>query len=122
MKLPRRRRQLGTYIASDVPRPHFCDQPFLFQVGVSEAGGQFGGRHGEAIFIGGQTPECTRLRVNNIRNIANQKGRDLSHIKVIVVPRLAKWLLDRSVRLENHGSKYKWRARETIPRYQITKN
>jgi hypothetical protein len=34
----------------------------MFQVGVSEGGGQFGRRHGEAIFIGGQIPECTRLR------------------------------------------------------------
>jgi alkanesulfonate monooxygenase SsuD/methylene tetrahydromethanopterin reductase-like flavin-dependent oxidoreductase (luciferase family) len=88
-----------------VPRPHFCGQPFLFQVGVSEGGGQFGRRHGEAIFIGGQIPECTRLIVSNMRDIANQQGRDLSPIKVIVVPRLAKWLLDRSVSLENPGSK-----------------
>ncbi|KAJ5513830.1 Nitrilotriacetate monooxygenase component A/pristinamycin IIA synthase subunit A [Penicillium fimorum] len=95
-------RQLGTYIASDgvreinhkgeyfdVPGPHFCEPspqrtPFLFQAGVSEAGGQFGGKHGEAIFIGGQTPEGTRLTVDNIRNIAKQHGRDPNHIKVIV--------------------------------------
>ncbi|KAJ5188953.1 Nitrilotriacetate monooxygenase component A/pristinamycin IIA synthase subunit A [Penicillium cf. griseofulvum] len=95
-------RQLGTYIASDgvreinhkgkyfdVPGPHFCEPspqrtPFLFQAGVSEAGGQFGGKHGEAIFIGGQTPEGTRLTVDNIRNIAKQQGRDPNHIKVIV--------------------------------------
>ncbi|KAJ5163874.1 Nitrilotriacetate monooxygenase component A/pristinamycin IIA synthase subunit A [Penicillium coprophilum] len=95
-------RQLGTYIASDgvreinhkgkyfdVPGPHFCEPspqrtPFLFQAGVSEAGGQFGGKHGEAIFIGGQTPEGTRMTVDNIRNIAKQQGRDPNHIKVIV--------------------------------------
>lgn len=95
-------RQLGTYIASDavreinhkgkyfsVPGPHFCEPspqrtPFLFQAGVSEAGGQFGGKHGEAIFIGGQTPEGTRLTVDNVRKVAKEQGRDPNHIKVIV--------------------------------------
>ena len=95
-------RQLGTYIASDavlpinhkgkyfeVPGPHFCEPspqrtPFLFQAGVSEAGNGFGGKHGEAIFIGGQTPEGTRATVENIRKIAQQEGRDQNHLKVIV--------------------------------------
>ncbi|KAJ5579986.1 uncharacterized protein N7459_005971 [Penicillium hispanicum] len=95
-------RRLGTYIASDavreinhkgkyfeVPGPHFCEPspqrtPFLFQAGVSEAGNGFGGKHGEAIFIGGQTPEATRGTVDNIRNIARQEGRDPNHLKVLV--------------------------------------
>lgn len=95
-------RAVGTYIESDavrqinhkgkyfdVPGPHFCEPspqrtPFLFQAGVSEAGNGFGGKHGEAIFIGGQTPEATRLTVDNIRKIAQQEGRDPNHIKVIV--------------------------------------
>ncbi|CEJ56999.1 Putative Xenobiotic compound family [Penicillium brasilianum] len=95
-------RELGTYIASDavlpinhkgkyfeVPGPHFCEPspqrtPFLFQAGVSEAGNGFGGKHGEAIFIGGQTPEATRATVENIRKIAQQEGRDPNHLKVIV--------------------------------------
>ncbi|KAG0159648.1 hypothetical protein PDIDSM_7171 [Penicillium digitatum] len=75
-------RQLGTYIASDGPSPQRT--PFLFQAGVSEAGGQFGGKHGEVIFIGGQTPEGTRLTVDNVRNVAKQHGRDPNHIKVII--------------------------------------
>lgn len=95
-------RQLGTYIASDavlpinhkgkyfeVPGPHFCEPspqrtPFLFQAGVSEAGNGFGGKHGEAIFIGGQTPEATRATVENIRKIAQQEGRNPNHLKIIV--------------------------------------
>jgi FMN-dependent oxidoreductase (nitrilotriacetate monooxygenase family) len=95
-------REAGTYIESDavrqinhkgkyfdVPGPHFCEPspqrtPFLFQAGVSEAGNGFGGKHGEAIFIGGQTPEGTRLTVDNIRKIAQGEGRDQNHIKVIV--------------------------------------
>lgn len=95
-------RETGTYIAQDavsqihhkgkyfdVPGPHFVEPspqrtPFLFQAGVSEAGNGFGGKHGEAIFIGGQTPEGVRKTVDNIRKIAAQEGRNPKHIKVIV--------------------------------------
>lgn len=95
-------RETGTYVASgavrqinhkgkyfDVPGPHFCEPspqrtPFLFQAGVSEAGNDFGGKHGEAIFVGGQTPEGTRLTVDNIRAVAKREGRNPEHIKVIV--------------------------------------
>jgi alkanesulfonate monooxygenase SsuD/methylene tetrahydromethanopterin reductase-like flavin-dependent oxidoreductase (luciferase family) len=58
--------------------------PFLFQAGVSEAGNGFGGKHGEAIFIGGQTPEIVRVTVDNLRDIAKREGRDPGHIEVIV--------------------------------------
>ncbi|KAJ5130022.1 uncharacterized protein N7515_006061 [Penicillium bovifimosum] len=95
-------RESGVYIAADgvreinhkgkyfqVPGPHFCEPspqrtPFLFQAGVSEAGGQFGGKHGEAIFIGGVTPENTRPVVDNIRRVAAENGRDPNHIKIII--------------------------------------
>jgi len=73
----------------EVPGPHFCEPssqrtPFLFQAGVSEAGNAFGGRHGEAIFIGGQTPEVARKVVDSIREVARLEGRDTNHIKVIL--------------------------------------
>lgn len=73
----------------DVPGPHFCEPsiqrtPFLFQAGVSEAGNAFGGKHGEAIFIGGQTPEVVRKVVDSIRSNAEREGRDPNHIKVIL--------------------------------------
>lgn len=92
----------GVYIAPDavrqihhqgkyfnVPGPHFCEPsvqrtPFLFQAGVSEAGNGFGGKHGEAIFVAGQTPEGVRSTVDNIRKVAESEGRDPAHIKVIV--------------------------------------
>ena len=95
-------RERGIYIASDgvrqinhkgkyfeVPGPHFCEPspqrtPFLFQAGVSEAGNNFGSRHAEAIFVGGQTPEGVRGTVDNIRRLAAQQGRSQDHIKVIV--------------------------------------
>lgn len=92
----------GIYIASDavrqinhkgkyfeVPGPHFCEPspqrtPFLFQAGVSEAGNKFGGKHAEAIFVGGQTPEQLQTTVDNIRRIAEEEGRDPDHLKIIV--------------------------------------
>ncbi|KAI8306831.1 Dimethyl-sulfide monooxygenase [Colletotrichum sp. SAR11_240] len=95
-------RESGTYIASDavsqihhkgkyfeVPGPHFVEPspqrtPFLFQAGVSEAGNGFGGKHGEAIFIGGQTIEGVRKTVDNLRKIAAEEGRDPNHIKIIL--------------------------------------
>ncbi|KAF5517295.1 Dimethyl-sulfide monooxygenase [Colletotrichum aenigma] len=95
-------RESGTYIASDavsqihhkgkyfeVAGPHFVETspqrtPFLFQAGVSEAGNGFGGKHGEAIFIGGQTIEGVRKTVDNLRKIAAEEGRDPSHIKIIL--------------------------------------
>ncbi|KAG0648008.1 Dimethylsulfide monooxygenase large subunit [Hyphodiscus hymeniophilus] len=90
----------------EVPGPHFCEPspqrtPFLFQVslpnswvlegqtdsekaGVSEAGNNFGGKHGEAIFIGGQTPEGVKTTVDNIRKVATDEGRNPNHIKIIL--------------------------------------
>ncbi|KAL4879228.1 luciferase-like domain-containing protein [Aspergillus karnatakaensis] len=95
-------RESGVYIAPDavrqihhkgkyfkVPGPHFCEPspqrtPFLFQAGVSEAGNGFGGKHGEAIFVAGQTPEGVKTTVDNIRKVAESEGRDPKNIKVIV--------------------------------------
>lgn len=95
-------RETGQYIASDgvrqihhkgkhfeVPGPHFCEPspqrtPFLFQAGVSEAGNGFGGKHGEAIFIGGQTPDQVKTTVDNLRSVAKKEGRDPNHLKVIL--------------------------------------
>ena len=95
-------RDAGVYIAPDavreinhvgryfnVPGPHFSEPspqrtPFLFQAGVSEAGNAFGGRHGEAIFVGAQTAEGLRPKVDNIRRVAAEAGRSQEHIKVVV--------------------------------------
>ncbi|VUC30533.1 unnamed protein product [Clonostachys rosea] len=95
-------RETGQYIANDavrqihhkgkyfeVPGPHFCEPspqrtPLLFQAGVSEAGNGFGGKHGEAIFIGGQTKEGVRKTVDNLRSIAAKEGRDPNHIKILL--------------------------------------
>ncbi|ETS74168.1 hypothetical protein PFICI_14034 [Pestalotiopsis fici W106-1] len=95
-------RERGVYIAEyavrqihhkgkyfDVPGPHFCEPspqrtPFLFQAGVSEAGNNFGGKHGEAIFIGGQTYETVQKTVASIRDVAKREDRDPNHIKVVL--------------------------------------
>ncbi|KAF3019819.1 hypothetical protein E8E14_012882 [Neopestalotiopsis sp. 37M] len=95
-------REAGVYIAEDavrpihhkgkyfeVPGPHFCEPspqrtPFLFQAGVSEAGNNFGGKHGEAIFIGGQTYEAVQKTVTSIRDVAKREGRNPKHIKVVL--------------------------------------
>ncbi|KAL1989803.1 hypothetical protein VTN49DRAFT_7000 [Thermomyces lanuginosus] len=95
-------RERGVYIVPDgvsqihhkgkyfeVPGPHFCEPspqrtPFLFQAGVSKAGNDFGGKHAEAIFVGGQTPEIVRGTVDNIRNVVKNEGRDPNHVKIIV--------------------------------------
>lgn len=95
-------RESGVYIAPDavrqihhkgkyfeVPGPHFVEPspqrtPFLFQAGVSEAGNNFGGKHGEAIFIGGQTYEKVKATVDNIHAVVKKEGRDPNHIKIIL--------------------------------------
>ena len=88
--VPDRVRQIhhkGRYF--NVPGPHLCEPsaqrtPFLFQAGSSKSGKEFGAKHAEAIFVGGQLPEKTRLSVDAIRELANVKyGRDPSHIKII---------------------------------------
>lgn len=73
----------------NVPGPHLCEPspqrtPFLFQAGSSKAGKEFGAKHAEAIFVGGQLPEKTRASVDALRALAKDKyGRDPNHIKVI---------------------------------------
>lgn len=94
-------RATGRYIADDavqtidhdgkyfrVPGPHLVAPspqrtPFLFQAGTSSAGNDFGGKHGEAIFISAQTPALLRRTSDNIRAVAAAHGRHPDHIKVI---------------------------------------
>lgn len=73
----------------NVPGPHICEPspqrtPFLFQAGTSKAGKEFGAKHAEAIFVGGQTPEKVRVSVDALRDLAkNRFGRNPSHLKII---------------------------------------
>jgi FMN-dependent oxidoreductase (nitrilotriacetate monooxygenase family) len=70
--VPERVRQIhhkGKYF--NAPGPHLCEPspqrtPFLFQAGTSKSGKEFGAKHAEAIFVGGQLPEKVRLSVDAI--------------------------------------------------------
>ncbi|KAI1390529.1 Nitrilotriacetate monooxygenase component A/pristinamycin IIA synthase subunit A [Hypoxylon trugodes] len=71
-----------------VPGPHIAEPspqrtPFLFQAGTSKAGAEFGGKHAEAVFVGGQLPELVRKSVDNLRESARQFGRDPQHLKIL---------------------------------------
>ena len=72
-----------------VPGPHICEPspqrtPFLFQAGTSKAGTEFGAKHAEAVFLGGQSPEKVKASVDALRKTAKEKfGRDSSHLKMI---------------------------------------
>jgi FMN-dependent oxidoreductase (nitrilotriacetate monooxygenase family) len=88
--VPERVRQIhhkGKYF--NVPGPHLCEPspqrtPFLFQAGTSAAGKEFGAKHAEAIFVGGQLPEKVHISVDAIRKLAKEKyGRNPNHIKII---------------------------------------
>ncbi|KAF3065167.1 Dimethyl-sulfide monooxygenase [Daldinia childiae] len=70
-----------------VPGPHISEPspqrtPFLFQAGTSKAGTEFGAKHAEAVFMGGQLPELVRKSVDALRSTAKIFGRDPNHIKV----------------------------------------
>lgn len=70
-----------------VPGPHISEPspqrtPFLFQAGTSKAGTEFGAKHAEAVFMGGQLPELVRKSVDALRSTAKTFGRDPNHIKV----------------------------------------
>ncbi|KAF2799064.1 alkanesulfonate monooxygenase [Melanomma pulvis-pyrius CBS 109.77] len=88
--VPGRVRQIhhkGKYF--NVPGPHICEPspqrtPFLFQAGTSKSGKEFGAKHAEAIFVGGQLPEKVRTSVDDLRRLAKEKyGRDPNHLKII---------------------------------------
>ncbi|KAK5720976.1 hypothetical protein LTR15_006938 [Elasticomyces elasticus] len=72
-----------------VPGPHICEPspqrtPFLFQAGTSKAGTEFGAKHAEAVFVGGQTPEKIKDSVDALRKTATEKyGRHHDHLKIL---------------------------------------
>lgn len=58
--------------------------PVLFQAGASSRGLSFATQHAEAMFIGADTPEKVRKQVLNIRDLAQQQGRDPALLKLFV--------------------------------------
>jgi alkanesulfonate monooxygenase SsuD/methylene tetrahydromethanopterin reductase-like flavin-dependent oxidoreductase (luciferase family) len=56
--------------------------PFLFQAGTSAAGSAFAASHAEAIFVSGHSPSVLRPKIDHIRQLAAQQGRDPRSLKV----------------------------------------
>jgi len=57
--------------------------PVLFQAGLSTKGREFGGRHGECIFLGGGSAEKLAEQVNAIREQAVKAGRAPESVKLM---------------------------------------
>ncbi|KIV82187.1 hypothetical protein PV11_04314 [Exophiala sideris] len=57
--------------------------PFLFQAGTSTAGSAFAATHAEAIFVSSHDPKVLRPKIDNIRKLAKEQGRDPRSIKVV---------------------------------------
>lgn len=55
--------------------------PFLFQAGTSPAGSAFAAQHAEAVFVSAHSPTVLRPKVDNIRRLAAEAGRDPRSIK-----------------------------------------
>lgn len=74
----------GKYFALDTK--HIVDPspqrtPFLFQAGTSAAGSAFAATHAEAIFVSSHSPLVLRPKVDNIRKLAAEQGRDPRSVK-----------------------------------------
>jgi FMN-dependent oxidoreductase (nitrilotriacetate monooxygenase family) len=74
----------GTYYR--VAGPHLSQPspqrtPVIYQAGSSDAGRAFGGKHAEAVFIGGQDLASVRAYIEGYRAQAAAQGRDPAHIK-----------------------------------------
>jgi FMN-dependent oxidoreductase (nitrilotriacetate monooxygenase family) len=55
--------------------------PLLFQAGTSPAGSEFAANHAEAIFVSSHSPKVLRPKIDKIRQLAAEKGRDPRSIK-----------------------------------------
>ncbi|KAF2786371.1 Nitrilotriacetate monooxygenase component A/pristinamycin IIA synthase subunit A [Melanomma pulvis-pyrius CBS 109.77] len=55
--------------------------PLLFQAGTSSAGSEFAANHAEAIFVSSHSPLVLRPKIDNIRKLAAEKGRDPQSVK-----------------------------------------
>ena len=64
--------------------PSIQRTPVLFQAGASSRGLSFATQHAEAMFIGADHPEKVRQQVVNIRELAQQNGRDPALLKLFV--------------------------------------
>lgn len=55
--------------------------PLIFQAGTSPAGSDFAATHAEAIFVASPSSTILRPKIDNIRRLAAEKGRDPRSVK-----------------------------------------
>ncbi|RDW59207.1 DszA family xenobiotic compound monooxygenase-3 [Coleophoma crateriformis] len=55
--------------------------PLIFQAGTSTAGSNFAATHAEAIFVASPSPKILRPKIDTIRRLAAEKGRDPRSMK-----------------------------------------
>lgn len=75
----------GKYFKCETPfivHPSLQRTPFLFQAGTSKAGVEFASKHAEGIFMASHSPEVLAPKIQQLRNLAKEKGRDPQSIKV----------------------------------------
>ncbi|KAK6197524.1 luciferase-like domain-containing protein [Scheffersomyces amazonensis] len=70
----------------EVPGPNITEPtpqrlPVILQAGASKAGLEFAARNAEAVFIGGFTPEVLKYKIEELKKLAVNYGRDPSEIK-----------------------------------------
>ncbi|KAM0721066.1 hypothetical protein Q7P37_003352 [Cladosporium fusiforme] len=80
--------------------------PFLFQAGTSTAGSTFAANHAEAIFVSSHSPALLRPKVDNIRRLAKEQGRDPASVKVFATftPILGQTEEEAQAKLQRHIS------------------
>lgn len=70
----------------NVPGPHLCEPspqrtPVIYQAGMSERGREFAAKHAECVFLGGKDIESLKFSIQDIRNKAENYGRNPYHLK-----------------------------------------
>ncbi|WP_079526190.1 LLM class flavin-dependent oxidoreductase [Halobacillus hunanensis] len=75
----------GKYFSVEGPHlsePSLQRTPVLYQAGTSERGREFASKHAECIFVGGPTPERIHYYADDIRERAENHGRNPDNIKI----------------------------------------
>lgn len=83
--------------------------PLLFQAGTSAAGSEFAATHAEAIFVSSHSPAVLRPKIDNIRKLAAEKGRDPQSIKFFgtftpIIGRTDEEALEKEAELKKYAS------------------
>ena len=58
--------------------------PVIYQAGGSSRGTQFAGKHAEAVFLSQSDPERCKSYVRQVREVAEENGRNPNHVKVLM--------------------------------------